>query len=125
MNSFILRVNCNHLKPLIEHDYLGVRDHLFRCAIASICAVNWAGLRPEHLVIEERHYHGLYQSALVLEDLKECFLHLRLDSSPYQYLEVNDYVEEFLRMKLNGRRQNYLSATIDSGHHFVVGLKLI
>lgn len=125
MNSFMLRVNCNHLRKEIDKDYMAIRNHLYLCVLASLCVFNSNDRKLPYLIVEDSYYHTSLEHALCADSVQSAIAALGVVAPPQQFLEIHDHVEEFFRMKIADNRRNYLSVTIDSGYHLVVSLKLI
>lgn len=125
MNSYILRVNCNHLRKQIDTDYLAIRNHLYLCVLASLCVLNTNEKVLPYLAIEDSYYQTALDHALSTDSVQSAIAALGVVAPPRQFLEIHEHVEEFFRLKLVDTRRNYVSVTIDSGYHLVVNLKLI
>lgn len=124
MNSYILRINCNHLKKEINKDYMGIRNHLYLCVLASICVYNSTRVMVSGLVVEDGYYQKALEHALSTDSIQEAITLLGVVSPPQMFLEIHELVEEFLALKFNPMKTSYLSVAIDSGYHLVVNLKV-
>lgn len=125
MNSYILRINCNHLKREINKDYMGMRNHFYLCTLASICVYNSTKGVIRNMLVEDAHYQRVLEQALSTPSIEEAISFLGVLSPPHMFLDVHDLVEEFFCLKFNPNKQNYLSVSIDSGYHMVVNLKVL
>ena len=125
MNSYQLRINYNHLKHQINHDYLSVRDYLTRCFISNLVIIN-NSLKPvESLTMEESLYNQLLKGVIHFSDAKQVFRVLNLVDAIPDALDMLPCVEEFICKKHIPTKVSYVQTTIDSGYHFVVNLKII
>lgn len=125
MNSISLRINCKHLQREIETDYLGIRNHLYLCVLASVCVMHFDGRVMPKINIEDSYYQSALDYAMRSPNTQSAIAHLGVVAPPLQFLEIHELVEDFLTERLVVRRKNYLSISIDSAYQLTVNLKLI
>ena len=124
MDSYVLRINCNHLRKEINKDYMGIRNHLYLCVLASVCVYNSTRVAVCNLTIEDAYYHRALEHAMASGSIQEAIALLGVVAPPRMFLETHELIEEFLALKYNPAKQSYLSVSIDSGYHLVVNLKV-
>lgn len=123
MNSYLLRVNYNHLKGEINHDYLAMKDHLTRSLIGSLAIIHSTVKRLDSLVMEDNSYNHILRTAMSVGTNQDLFKLLDLSSNVYETLDMHTFVEEFMLSKYKPNKTCYLLVTIDSGYYLNVTLK--
>lgn len=123
MNSSYLRVNMNHMKGQINHDFLAAKDHLTKCVIANFAIIHCTTRRLDSIVMEDGAYNQVLKTCLSLPGLKEVLAYLELVEFHYDALDMYTFVEEFVASKYKPNKVCYVLVTIDAGYYLSVTMK--
>lgn len=122
MRHHSLRINYNNLKDEIEKDYFHYLDMFYKALILYMVYND----RPDFplvgsLVLENKLYDDLLRRTAIsgcggktIPELRELSLNL------HAVLDMQIYLEDFIRMKHNQKAINIYSLTIDENYNVLV-----
>ena len=122
MHSYTLRVNCNHLRPMIQSEYLLAKDTLYRATLFNTAIVHYLEKPLSHnLQWEEQRYNELHNISLGCGGLRQACDALGLTQPEMRIaMDISSYVKEFIHDRYMSDRMCYMSLRIDTSCHMLL-----
>lgn len=127
VKTHVLRINCNNLKKEVISDYFKYRDIFYRCLIVNICLFITTNRSLCNTIVIEDSYYNKYLEDLYKKQLNTSQMLEAADLSKHVdiFLDLNVYLEEFVRNKHDSSKLNIFNLTIDDNGYVAISNKKV
>lgn len=124
MSLVAMKVNCCHLKGRVPYSR-ELASHLYRCVIATVAIVHKTKKPQAQVFLQHKEYQLEFDVAMQTSEPEQVIVNLGLVEPPWQFLDINEQIEDFLSKEVSERRDNMLSVSLDKDYCLVVCLRII
>lgn len=122
MSVVAMRINCCHLKgstPINE----SLVSHLYRCVIAAVAIVQKTKKPYAQVFLQHHEYQHEFMLAMQTVQPEHVIINLGLIEPPWQFLDINEQVDEFLTKEVSEKRDNLITLSLDSNYNLLICLR--
>lgn len=125
-HTYVLRINCNHLKPTDALQYLAVRADINRCLILTFITIDRIVMPLPQLVFEDEGLQSLWvhnKNARLTHEQLVQFLHVA--NYRYMFEELHERIEPFITHHYHSPRApaTVLGVWMDATYHLCLQLR--